>query len=163
MEENSGSQNAIMLGGMSAAAVKEYIFGFIATLKMTEKEIRSLEEEAAKWKDRIDLARSLGKDDLLAEAEKEADRVNTKLAGLREEEQALKAQIDVIRQQLPGLAARERSIDPDLLEQELLMALDRSEEEAGTDRAFRELEKDKAVDIALETMKAKLKADTAQK
>jgi hypothetical protein len=46
-----------------------------------------------------------------------------------------------MRQQLPGRAcvageaARERSIDPDLLEQERLMALGRTEEESATEKA----------------------------
>jgi len=114
------------LAGMNAAAAKEYILGFITTLKLTEKEIRSLEEEAAKWKGRVDLARSRGKDALLAEAGKEEERINTKLAGLKEEERELRERIAVMRRQLPGLAARERSIDTDILEQELLMALGRT-------------------------------------
>jgi phage shock protein A len=153
---NLDSQN---LAGMSAADAKEYILAHISTLKLTEKEIRSLEEDAAKWKDRIELARSRGMDELLAEAEKEAEIINAKLAKLREEEQSLKNRIGFMRQQIPGLAARERSINPDLLEQELLMALGQTEEGAETERAFRELEKDSAADSALEALKAKMKGD----
>ena len=147
------------LTGMGAADAKDYIGGFITTLKLTEKEIRSLEEEAAKWKSRIDLARSRGMNDLCAEAEKEAEKANTKLAALREEERTLKDRITVMRRQLPGLAARERSIDADLLEQELLVALGRSEEEAGTDRAFKKLEQDSSAGAALEALKAKMKGN----
>jgi len=112
------------LMGMNLAEAKEYIFGFITTLKLTEKEIQSLEDEAAKWKSRAELARSKGIDDLLKGAEKEAEDISSKLATLREEEFSLKQQIAAIRRQLPGLAARERSIDADLLEQELLMLLE---------------------------------------
>ena len=112
------------LMGMNLAEAKEYIFGFITTLKLTEKEIQSLEDEAAKWKSRAELARSKGIDDLLKGAEKEAENISSKLATLREEEFSLKQQIAAIRRQLPGLAARERSIDADLLEQELLMLLE---------------------------------------
>ena len=108
------------LAGMSAAEAKEYILALLATLKLTEKESRSLEDEAARWKSRADLARSRLNDGLLAEAQKEAERINARLAGLREEERTLKERIDAVRKQLPGLAARERSIDPDLLEQELV-------------------------------------------
>ena len=147
------------LAKMNTAEAKEYILGYITTLKLTQKEIHSLEEEAAKWKARIELARSRGADDLRAEAEKEAERINLKLAGLREEERGLKRDIEAMRRQLPGLAARERSIDPDLLEQELLMALGQTEEEAGTERAFRKLEKESSANAALEALKAKLKGD----
>jgi phage shock protein A len=152
---------SIKLDGMSAAAAKEYIFGLITTVKLTEKEIQSLEEDAAKWKGRVELARSGGKKELAGEAQKEAERVEKKLAGLREEENSLRGQIDSIRRQLPGLAARERSIDPDLLEQELLMALGQTGEEAETDRAFRKLEKESQADSALQALKEKLKGSPA--
>jgi len=159
LDLNSPNFNSINLAGMSGADAKEYILSFIATLKLTENEIRSLEAEAAKWKNRVELARSCSREDLAAEAEKEADRVNMKLAGLRDEEQTLRERIGVMQRQLPGLAARERSIDPDLLEQELLMALGRTEKEAETERAFSTLEKDRAADAALEALKGKMKDD----
>jgi len=142
---------------MSVAAAKEYIFGLIATIKLTEKDIHSLEEEAAKWKGRVELARSSGRNDLASEAEKEAQRVEEKLAGLREEEASLRDQIEALRKKLPGLAARERSVDADLLEQELLMALGKTGEEAETDRVFEKLEKDASADAALQALKEKLK------
>ena len=145
---------------MSMVEVKEQILALISTLKLTEKEIRFLEDEAAKWKNRIDLARSRGADELLAEAEREADRVNAKLAGLREEERALRDSIGAIQRQLPGLAARERSVDPDILEQELLMALGRTGEDVETERAFRKLENESAASAALDALKNKMKEDT---
>jgi len=154
---NPPNETSTNLAGMSAAAAKEYIFGFAATLKMTEKEIRSLEEDAAKWQGRADLAHSRGIAGLAAEAEKETAKAAARLDTLREEERALKSQIDSMRQQLPGLAARERSIDADILEQELLMALGQSGEEAKTERAFRELEQKDAADAALQALKARMK------
>ena len=143
----------------TAAPAREYILGLITTLKLTEKEISSLEDEAAKWAERITLARSVGEAKLLAEAEREAERINGKLARLREEERTLKDEIAAIKRQLPGLNARERSVDPDLLEQELLMALGSIEREAGTERAFRELEDDISAASALEALKAKMKGN----
>jgi phage shock protein A len=151
----------VKLDGMGAAAAKEYILSLIMALKLTEKEIRSLEEDAAKWKGRAGLARSRGKDDLASEAEKEAERAEKKIAGLREEENSLRGQIEAARRQLPALAARERSIDPDLLEQELLIAMGHTEEEAESGRAFRKLEKDSYADSALEALKEKLKKGPA--
>jgi phage shock protein A len=152
--------NPDSLKGMSAADAKNYIFGFIATLKLTEKEIRSLEDEAVKWANRVELALSRGMDELRLEAEREAEKIKTRLAVLRDEERSLKDSISAMRQQLTGLAARERSIDPDLLEQELLMALGRTEEEDATEKAFEKLEKEKSADDALEALKAKLKGET---
>ena len=141
---------------LSAAEAREYILALITTCKMTEKEIHSLEDEVAKWQGRMDLARSRGAEELFVEAEKEAEKVNAKLGGLREELRSHKSQIETIRKQLPGLAARERSIDADLLEQELLMALGKTEEEAETERTFRNLERKNAADAALQDLKNKL-------
>jgi len=148
------------LTGMNASDAKEYILNIITTLKLTEKEISVMEDEAAKWKNRVDLARSKGVEDILAEAEREAEKVNSKLTGLREEALSLKSDIAEMRRQLPGLAARERSVDPDLLEQELLMALGQTEEDAATERAFKKLEKENAADTALEALKSKMKGET---
>ena len=142
---------------MNIAEAKEHFLALVTTLKLTEKAIHSLEDEAVKWKDRAALARSRGVEDLTAEAEKELERINARLAELRSEESSLKASIAEVRRQLPGIAARERSIDPDLLEQELLAALGQTEEEAETERAFKKLEKESSADAALEALKAKMK------
>ena len=148
------------LTGMNVTEAKEYIHNYITTLKLTQKEISALEDEAVKWKNRIELARSRGMEDILAEAEKEADKVDAKLAGLGEEVRDLKDGIEAMKRQLPGLAARERSVDPDLLEQELLMALGQTEEDAATEKAFKKLEKENSADAALEALKAKMKGET---
>ena len=146
------------LAAMNVADTKEYILALITTLKLTEKEIYSLEEDAAKWNTRADLARSRGAAELLTAAEKEAERANVRLIELRGEAGSLREQIDSLRRRLPALAARERNIDPDLLEQELLMALGRTGEDDAvkTDRAFEKLEKENAADAALQALKAKL-------
>ena len=143
------------LAGMSAAEAKEYILGFVTTLKLTEKEIRSLESEAEKWKNRAELARSKESDELFCEAGKEAERITHKLVSLRAERDGLINQIDLVKKQLPALAAGERSIDPLLLEQELLTALGKTGEELKTDRAFRELEKEEKAAAALEELKGR--------
>jgi len=156
MGENCSNQVQDNLTGMQTAEAREYISAFIATVKLTEKDIQSLENEAEKWKNRMELARSKGMEELAAEAEKEAEKINTKLAGLREEECILRERVTAMRRQLPGLAARERSIDVDLLEQELLMALGRTGEETETERTFKTLEKESAADAALEVLKSKM-------
>jgi phage shock protein A len=144
---------------MNAAEAKEYIFQFISTLKLTEKKIQDLEGEFSRWNSRIELAKSRGAVDLAQEAESEAERIRSQQAILTDETAELKAQIEEMRKQLPSLAARERSIDPDLLEQELLIALGRipgDEKQAETDRLFNQLEKDSSAEAALEALKAKL-------
>ena len=148
MEENTAK--------MSAAEAKEHILALATTLKLTEKKINSLEAEKAKWKGRIELAQSKGMSDLAEGAVKEAQRIEAEINQLSEEVKTYKDEIENFRRQLPALAARERSIDPDLLEQELAMILGRSSEEAETEKAFQELEKSAAADADLDALKAKL-------
>jgi phage shock protein A len=147
------------LCGMDAASAHAYILNFITTLKLTEKKIRELDEDLARWNSRIALAHSQGKDDLAAEAEQTTGQIKGRQAQMAEEAAELKSQIEKMRKQIPALAARERSIDPDLLEQELLMAAGRlpdDGEKAQTERQFREIEKNSAADAALEELKKKM-------
>jgi len=148
------------LAGMSPADAKEYIFNFISTLKLTEKQILNLDDEINKWQSRIDLANSKGEENLALEAEKEKSRLLEKQALLKEEAERLKRQIEEMRRQLPLLAARERSVDTDLLEQEMIMAagfLPGDDEKAKAERRFKEMEKEQAADAALEELKAKMR------
>ncbi|MDR0586529.1 MAG: chromosome partitioning protein, partial [Treponema sp.] len=82
---------------------------------------------------------------------------------LNAENAELKAQAEQAIRSLPALAARERSVDPDLLLQELLVAAGHdpgSEEERGRDRAFAEMEKNAAAGAALAELKAKMTGET---
>ena len=151
------------LTGMSVTEAKEYLLNLTTTMKLTEKELSSLMEETAKWKNRVELARSKGMDDILAEAESELIKIGGRMISLGEEILSYKNGVEAIKRQLPGLAARERSIDPGLLEQELLMAAGLTEEDAERERAFRKLEKENAADAALEALKAKMKGEQPER
>jgi phage shock protein A len=150
------------LRGMGAADAKEYIFHFITTLKLTEKKHEELAGEREKWLSRVDLARSKGAEELALAAQGEADKLQAEQDALAAEIDGLKAQIKRMGDQLPGLAARERSVDPDLLEQELLIALGETLGEArgengkaDLDRQFKAAE----ADAALEALKTKMQSD----
>ncbi|MDR3131308.1 MAG: chromosome partitioning protein [Treponema sp.] len=114
------------LAGMSEAEAKEYIFHHITALKLAEKARESSAAELDKWEKRAELARGLGKPDLAGEAEKEAARIKAKIDGLSAEIDGLKAVISSLKSKAAvsgTIAARERLVDPDLLEQELLILL----------------------------------------
>ncbi|MDR2743317.1 MAG: PspA/IM30 family protein [Treponema sp.] len=131
------------LSGMSAAGAKEYIFHHVTTLKLTEKAREGLLADLYKWENRAELARSRDAPDLAAEAEKEAGRIRAKVDGLAAEIADLEAKIEKMRRELPALAARERSVDPYLLEQELLIILGKNpgdEPAAGAGGDFKDLE-----------------------
>ncbi|MDR2070293.1 MAG: chromosome partitioning protein [Treponema sp.] len=141
------------LSGMSAAAAKEYIFHHIAALKLAEKNHAGLLADLEKWEKRGELARSRHMPDLAAEAEKEAGRIRARVEDAQAENADLRAKIEKMRKDLPALASRERSVDPDLLEQELLIALGKNPGDEIAD--FKAVE----ADAALEALKAKMGAD----
>jgi phage shock protein A len=145
--------------GMDGAAARDYLVRLISTLKLTEKEGAGLREEREKWEGRAALARSRGAEALAAEAGAAAEKIRARESVLEGEIAELSGQIEELKRRLPGIAARERSIDPDLLEQELLIAaggLPGAEEEAKTGRALEALEKEAAADAALAALKAKM-------
>jgi phage shock protein A len=147
------------LSGMDQASAKAYIVRFMAALKLYEKDAEKLEEELALWESRATLARSKDALDLAALAEKEADSLRAKKAALNTEIETLKAQIDIMRKQLSGLAARERSVDPDMLEQELLIStgyFPGDEEKVKAEQTLKTLEKNAEADSALAALKAKM-------
>jgi hypothetical protein len=150
------------LYGMDAAGAKEYILSHITTLKLTEKKLRELDSELAEWNSRLELTRLHGATELIPEAEKRTGEIKAKQALLSGEAEDLKKQIETMRTQLPGLAARERSIDPDLLEQELLISaghLPGDEEKVKNERILRELQKDNDAETALAELKAKMEQE----
>ncbi len=110
------------LAGMSPEDAKRYILAHITDLNLLRKRIDELRSELDTWKNRASLAASKGISDLAAGAEAQAARVSEALAPLLAEAEGLKRDIEYMKEQVPGLAARERSVDPDRLLANLQMA-----------------------------------------
>lgn len=147
------------LTGMTAQEAKEYVAAHVATLVLTRKKIAEGEALVATWERRAGLASQRGDGELAAAATAEQERGAIELERLRAEERDLVAAVERMRRNLPGVAARERSVDPDLLEQELAMAaghMPGDEAEAATERAATALERDAAAEDALAALKAKM-------
>jgi phage shock protein A len=111
------------LKGMAGKEAQDYILAHLTTLKLTHKDAAANRAELDKWQKRVTLAQNAGKPDLAAAAQKQVDALQAKQTGLDGEIADLKAQIEAMRKDLPRQKARERSIDPDLLEQQLRIAL----------------------------------------
>jgi phage shock protein A len=145
---------------MSPAAARDYIAGYIATLKLTERELAARGEERKRWEDRAALARDRGAPELAAGAEGEAQKLRSREEALAGEAALLRGQIEAMKARLPGLAARERRVDPDLLEEELLIALGRNPgegEKLRAEGALRKREEEAALETALEELKGRMK------
>ena len=138
---------------------REYVFGYLSTLKLIEMEINGLLEEEIKWEKRISLARNSEDKDLLEYAISEWERVKIKKTALENEAAELMVTIDNLKKELMVMPAKERSVDPDLLEQELLILCGRmpgEEKQAEQDRNFEKLEKETAASAALKELKEKM-------
>jgi len=144
---------------MNEQEAREYIAQYLMSLKLTEKQYQNIEEELAKWNSRVELANSKGAFDLKTKAEKEVEKLKTKKNTLKTEIDDLKSSIESMQKQIPTLSARERSVDPDLLEQELIIAsgyMPGEEEKAQANRTFKEMEKTMSLDNDLAELKAKM-------
>jgi phage shock protein A len=154
----------VNLHGMDKAAALEYIGGCLSTLKLTEQKITALAADQAKWNGRIKLAGQNGRADLAQQAQAESDRIAAQKTALEAEAAALRSDIDGMKRQLPTLGAYLRSVDPDLLEQELLIARGLNpgdEEAAAADSAFNQMDKEAGVQDALAALKARMGKDGA--
>ena len=147
------------LYGLDTQAAKEYMLGVMSTLRLTEKALEDLKEEEAKWEGRKKLAFEQGKAELLAAAEKESEKAKEKRLLLEEEAVELRASLKGLKEEYLVLPSRERSIDPDLLEQELLILSGRMPgEDLCMAKELEKLEKEAEAEAALKALKARMKA-----
>jgi phage shock protein A len=94
---------------------REYLLAYMTSAKRYEQDIAAAQTEIGLWRGRITLAEKAGKPELAEAAKKRAEELEAKKAGLEGERQGLLAETRRLRERLPYLKARERSIDPDRL------------------------------------------------
>lgn len=100
---------------------KEYMLAYATSMKRYEIDMTAVRSELALWKGRVSLAESKGAAELAAGATAKVAEIEGRLQGLEAERQNLAGELARIRERLPYLKARERSIDPDQLLAELQM------------------------------------------
>jgi phage shock protein A len=140
---------------------KEYLIAWATTVKRYEQDIAAVDQDLATWKGRVDLASSQGRADLAEAAEGRCRELAEKRAGLEAERAGLAGDVVRLRERLPYLKARERSIDPDLLLAELQSMtgelLDpEAAQKAKVEGEFAKLEEGSKIDDALAELKRKI-------
>ena len=148
--------------GLDFAAAKVYP-GICRRYKALRQEHCRRRERTELWSSRAKLAEDKGLADLAAAAQAKADDAAARLAALQGEREELKPKVARMRQQLPSIRARERSIDPDRLLAELqimtgeLSATPRTGLRApGVEREIAKLAAETAADAALAALKKKM-------
>lgn len=93
------------LSGLDAAAAREYVHGFVTTLRLTVKRRRQLETERHTWEERVRLAAAAGDDRLRDAARDRLRRVQEDCGRVAAEEAELRAQVEVLQRQLRRIRA----------------------------------------------------------
>ena len=93
------------LSGLDPAAAREYVHGFVTTLRLTVKRRRQLETERRTWEERVQQAVAAGDDRLRDAARDRLRRVQEDCGRVAAEEAELRAQVDVLQRQLRRIRA----------------------------------------------------------
>jgi hypothetical protein len=164
------------LTGLDLDSAKEYIFAYAVDVKRLDKDIADSSAELERWKGRLALcegklaaAAPASDPSMAALAEAARSKIaeaTGKVAALEAERADLRAKIARMREQLPMIKARERSIDPDRLLAELQMMTGEllgqtgeggpdqdGRSQAATEADFAKLEANAKADADLEALK----------
>ncbi len=155
------------LTGLDLEAAKEYIFAYSVDLKRLDKSAADSRAELERWKGRValvegKLASAPADPSLAALAEAARAKVaeeEGRLSALEAERSELRGKIGRMREQLPMIKARERSVDPDRLLAELqlmtgeLLGDEGERGAAATEADFAKLEAGAKADADLEALK----------
>ena len=135
----------------------DLIYAYTTDIKRHDIDIRNLKGEAEVWGSRIQFADGKGLPDLAAEARKRLAEVEEHIASIEASRNELSADVARLKEALPGIKARVRSIDPDQLQAELSMMTGEALDPAGADldRELGKLEKSTG-DEALEALKRRM-------
>ena len=106
------------LSGLDPAAAREYVHGFVTTLRLTVKRRQQLETERATWEERVRRAAAAGDDRLRDAARDRLRRVQEDVGRVAAEEAELGAQVEVLQRQL----RRIRATGPATVDTEQLLA-----------------------------------------
>ncbi len=99
----------------------ELLFAYTTDIKRHEKDMESLGKEIKLWESRVSLAEGKGLADLALAAHAQLDQLKGRLAEIGTSRDELARDSQRIKESLAGIKAKERSIDPDLLQAELSM------------------------------------------
>jgi chromosome segregation ATPase len=99
----------------------DMLFAYTTDIKRHEKDVDALRKEIEIWSSRVKLAEGKGMTELAEAAKTQVSQLNGKIAEIDASRAELVRDAQRIKESLSGIKAKERSIDPDLLQAELSM------------------------------------------
>lgn len=146
------------LANLDLEGAKELMIAFATDAKRIEKEVAEAKQDLARWNSRVTLAESKGMAELAASAKAQVGPLEARIASLQAERASMERDAEQIRQALPGIQARSRSIDPDRLLADLQMVTGEllEPEAAKAEQGIRKLELASGAEDALAALKRKM-------
>ncbi len=146
------------LSKLDEAGAMDLLLAYTTDIKRHDKDIEALEKDRQLWDSRVKLAEGKGLAELAQGARDQLSRIEASLSGIAAARDELKLDVARIREALPAIKARKRSIDPDLLQAELSMILgeDQGMSAAKLDDEFKALEGKAEGQGPLEKLKRKM-------
>jgi phage shock protein A len=146
------------LSRLDYSGAMDLLFAYTTDIKRHDKDIEALKKDIALWTSRVSLAEGKGMTELAAGARGQVTQLEAKLSEIQASKGELQHDAIRIKEALPGIKAKARSIDPDRLQAELAMmtgeALD--PEKAKLDRELDALSKVGSPDDPLAALKRKM-------
>jgi chromosome segregation ATPase len=145
---------------------RDYLLAWATTIKRYDQDLAALDATIGTWRSRIDLAASKGQAELAEAAKAKAEELEAQRASLALEKEGLSRDLSRLKERIPYLKSRQRSIDPDRLLAELqAMTGDILEAEPGAtaalDAELEKTEKQSRAEDALAELKRRMGEGTA--
>ena len=145
------------LSGLDPATAREYVHGFLTTLRLTSKRRQQLDAERRTWESRVQRAVAAGDDRLRDAARAELGRVQSELGRVAAEGAELGAQVEVLQRQLRRLpATAATTVDA---EQLLTQLQEMVGEDAGLKADLDRLSAEQRAAAELESLKRRLRPE----
>jgi phage shock protein A len=140
------------------------MLAFATDAKRIEKEVAALRGEESQWASRVKLAQGRGMAELAAAAAARQAELSGKIQALEAERSSILRDLELLRESLPGIAAKERRIDPELLLAQMQMMTGEllHPEAAAAESELRTLESRAGVEDALAGLKRKMGGEGAK-
>lgn len=134
------------------------LIAYATDIKRHEKDLQALDEQIALWSSRIKLAQDKGMADLSNQAQAQYQGLVEKRKEIADSKAELESDLERIKEKLPELKAKRRSIDPDALQAQLAMLTGEAlePEKAKSEKELKGLEQAADLDAALAALKKRM-------
>ncbi len=146
------------LSGLDLAGAKSLLLAFATDAKRLDKEIAAAGEEKKLWTSRVALAQGKGMAELAAAATAKLAELESRIQSLEGERASMQHDLSQLKEAIPGISAKERSIDPDRLLAEIQLVTGEllQPEAAAAEAEIGRIESAAGVEDALAALKKKM-------